>query len=150
MDISSSLRTLRPYLITAAVGLFLGWLIVVIYVLPQAPTSPVESVSVPRPRAPEKLLPVQQNPSVEDILPEVTAPPVAEPPPSVTTIIIPSLVGRDLWDVQQTLKDMNLIVIVRKDTSSFELPNTVLRQTPQAGQRMFRNDTVYITISEFP
>lgn len=131
------------------VGLLVGIGISKFYIIPPAPSAVALEVDNPTPRQKNSKLP-SSEPIVEDILPELSGPPIPEPPQSVSSVALPSLSGRDLWDAQNMLAGMELIVIVKKDTSSFELPNTVLRQSPSAGQRMFKGDTVYITVSEFP
>lgn len=144
-------KLLKWLLVPGIAGLILGLLLVNIYILPPAPIVTAElGPPPPRTQPAQPVLPVTSEPSFEDIAPEYRGVPIPDPPQNVRPTPLPTLVGRDLWDAQTLLNPLNLTIIVRKDTSSFELPNTVLRQTPSAGQRMFRGDTVYLTVSEFP
>lgn len=138
------------YVLTGIIGLALAYFVVAFFIIPDDGSGNVtQSANINQSKA-DTLLPVTPAPSVDDILPEVTGEPVAEPPASVIPVIIPNLVGKDLWDAQRLLDESKLVTVIRYDTSSFELPNTVVRQSPMAGQRMFRNDTVFVTISQFP
>ncbi len=144
-------RSALLYVLTGIIGLALAYFVVAFFIIPDEDGSANSTQSANlNPSKADSLLPVNPAPSVDEILPEVTGQPVAEPPTSVVPVIIPNLVGKDLWDAQRLLDESQLVTIIRYDTSSFELPNTVVRQSPMAGQRMFRNDTVFVTISQFP
>lgn len=150
MALGSLTRRAFPYMLIACVMFALAFAVVYFFILPDAPpedfASLSDSTSVSSPRNPEA-------PAAEDIMPDVQAPalPPDEPPLlPIVPITMPNLVGKDMWEAQQILDKMRLIVVLRRDTSSFELPNTVVRQSPPSGQRMVQGDTVFVTISQFP
>lgn len=64
---------------------------------------------------------------------------------------VPDLTGRTVADVRSTLEQLGLhLGAVSRDTSSFQPENTVLSQTPAAGQMIGAGGRVNLRISRFP
>jgi beta-lactam-binding protein with PASTA domain len=84
----------------------------------------------------------------------------AEPPPvnariiqaprDTTPIITPDLVGMTLPDARGVLNNLRLRTVVTRDTSSFQPPNTVIRQDPAANSPITAGESVTLTVSYFP
>lgn len=91
----------------------------------------------------------------------------AEPPPGTSldlpaevnitvsggpsTVQVPDLVGRTMPDARSALEQIGLrIGSVGRDTSSIQIENTVLRQSPPAGATVSAGATVGIVLSRFP
>ncbi len=149
MAFAARIRRVIPYLFVVLGGFALAFIVTYLFVLPESQPDAGPAT----PDSARVLRPAGKAPSMDEIMPEVQAPdlPPDEPPViPVVPIAVPDLTGKDMWEAQQMLDRMKLVVIIRRDTNSFELPNTVVRQTPPPGQRMFPNDTVIITISQFP
>jgi hypothetical protein len=142
-------RRAIPYVLIAVAGFALAFVVTYYFVLPDAPPQKVVTTTTD---STQRLLPVTEAPSLDEIMPDIEGPalPPDEPPEPIVAVTVPDLIGKDMWDAQETLHRLRLVVIIRHDTSSFEIPNTVVRQTPSAGQRLFPNDTVIVTISQFP
>lgn len=66
-------------------------------------------------------------------------------------VIAPDLVGRTLPDARSMLEQIGLrIGGVGRDTSSFQPENTILSQSPPAGQAVSAGGRVNVTVSRFP
>ena len=69
--------------------------------------------------------------------------------PAIVTA--PDLVGRTLPDARSLLEQIGLrIGGVGRDTSSFQPENTILRQSPSAGQAVSAGGRINVTVSRFP
>lgn len=67
------------------------------------------------------------------------------------TVQVPDLVGRAVPDARSALEQIGLrIGSVGRDTSSIQIENTVLRQSPPAGSTVSAGAPVGIVISRFP
>jgi serine/threonine-protein kinase len=67
------------------------------------------------------------------------------------TVQVPDLVGRTMPDARSALEQIGLrIGQVGRDTSSIQIENTVLRQSPPAGATVSAGATVGIVLSRFP
>lgn len=66
-------------------------------------------------------------------------------------VIAPDLVGRTLPDARSLLEQIGLrIGGVSGDTSSFQPENTILSQSPPAGQAVSAGGRINVTVSRFP
>jgi len=64
---------------------------------------------------------------------------------------VPDLTGRTVADARSTLEQLGLhLGAVSRDTSSFQPENTVLSQSPAAGQMIGAGGRVNLRISRFP
>jgi beta-lactam-binding protein with PASTA domain len=73
---------------------------------------------------------------------------ISEGPAIITA---PDLVGRTLPEARSLLEQIGLrLGNVSRDTSSFQVENTVLRQVPAGGQPVSAGGTVNVVVSEFP
>jgi len=64
---------------------------------------------------------------------------------------VPDLTGRTVADARSTLEQLGLhLGGVSRDTSSFQPENTVLSQSPAAGQKIGAGGSVSLRISRFP
>lgn len=69
--------------------------------------------------------------------------------PAILTV--PDLVGRTLPDARSLLEQLGLRVGgVGRDTSSFQPENTILSQSPSAGQAVSAGGRINVTVSRFP
>ena len=67
------------------------------------------------------------------------------------TLQVPDLTGRTVADAQSTLDQLGLhLGAVSRDTSSFQPENTVLSQSPAAGQAISAGGHVSLRVSRFP
>ena len=81
-------------------------------------------------------------------LPAVVRIAVSQGPASLQ---VPDLTGRTVADARSTLEQLGLhLGAVSRDTSSFQPENTVLSQTPAAGQMIGAGGRVNLRISRFP
>jgi serine/threonine-protein kinase len=81
-------------------------------------------------------------------LPAVVRIAVSQGPASLQ---VPDLTGRTVADARSTLEQLGLhLGAVSRDTSSFQPENTVLSQTPAAGQLIGAGGRVNLRISRFP
>lgn len=66
-------------------------------------------------------------------------------------VVAPDLVGRTLPDARSLLEQIGLRVgAVGRDTSSFQPENTILSQSPPAGQSVSAGGRVNVVVSRFP
>ena len=88
-------------------------------------------------------------PSGEQVpLPAVVRIVISQGPASLQ---VPDLTGRSVADARSTLEQLGLhLGAVSRDTSSFQPENTVLSQTPAAGQMIGAGGRVSLRISRFP
>jgi serine/threonine-protein kinase len=81
-------------------------------------------------------------------LPAVVRIAVSQGPASLQ---VPDLTGRTVADARSTLEQLGLhLGAVSRDTSSFQPENTVLSQSPAAGQMIAAGGRVNLRISRFP
>lgn len=67
------------------------------------------------------------------------------------TVQVPDLVGRSVPDARSALEQMGLrLGSIGRDTSSTQLENSVLRQSPPAGATVSAGATVGVVVSRFP
>jgi hypothetical protein len=134
-------------------GFALAYVVVFVFVLPTKIVPPA-----PQPPATDSAQPSLQpidTGATPAIQPPMEPPPVAatiteSPSADTVPVPIPDLIGMSLRDARRTLDQLRLRAAVSRDTSSFQPPNTVIRQSP-APESMIRVDgTVMITVSYFP
>ena len=66
-------------------------------------------------------------------------------------IMAPDLMGRTLPEARSLLEQIGLrLGNVSRDTNSFQVENTVIRQVPAGGQPVTAGGTVNVVVSEFP
>lgn len=152
MDQRALLRRAFPYLVIGIGGFALAYVIIFVFVLPskivppkREPYNP-DTVSVLKP-----IDTTVSPPPFEPPVPQATVP-MAVPPAQTSNVPVdaPDLEGMALADARAVLNSYRLQATVRRDTSSFEPPNTVLRQSPAAGTRLSPGGTVTLTVSYFP
>lgn len=67
------------------------------------------------------------------------------------TLQVPDLTGRTIADARSTLEQLGLhLGSISRDTSSFQPENTVLSQSPAAGQAVGAGGSVSLRVSRFP
>lgn len=67
------------------------------------------------------------------------------------TVQVPNLVGRTVPDARSALEQIGLrLGSMGRDTSSVQIENTVLRQSPPAGSTVAGGATIGIVVSRFP
>jgi hypothetical protein len=146
------LRRAFPYIVVGIGGFALAYVVIFIFVLPSKIIPPV-----PPPYVPDSSKIIQPidtgllqppGPPVEP--PPVTARIIEAPPADTTPIPAPDLVGMSLPDARGVLNGLRLRSAVTRDTSSFQPPNTVLRQSPAADSLIAVGGTVSLTVSYFP
>jgi serine/threonine-protein kinase len=138
------MRRVVPYLIIAVAGFSLAY--VLMYIVLER-TSPAHV-------QPEETSQQADNttatpPDAATVPADTTPLPPPEPIQPATTDV-PSVIGMSLDDARAVLADRALAVVVQHDTNSFQPPNTILRQTPEAGQILPVNSVVTLTASMFP
>jgi hypothetical protein len=147
VKVRALVRRAFPYLVIALSGFALAYVVVFFFILPSK-VIPPEVPATPHETS-DTLLPViapMSPPQPETVV----APPISAMPPEHSLVQVPRVLGMDLNQAQILLDGAQLITVVRHDTSSFELPNTVLRQSIPAGRSVVPNDTIVITVSRFP
>ncbi len=155
MSLRARLRRAFPYLVIGIGGFALAYVVIFVFVLPskivpaaRQPYVP-DSSTVLRPIdttvAPSNGYPV--GPPVE---PPYVAARIVAPPEDTTPILAPDLVGMSLPDARGVLNSLRLRAVVSRDTSSFQPPNTVLRQHPGADSSVSVGGVVNVTVSYFP
>jgi eukaryotic-like serine/threonine-protein kinase len=81
-------------------------------------------------------------------LPATVSIAISEGPASLQ---VPDLTGRSIADARSTLEQLGLhLGAVSRDTSSFQPENTVLSQSPEAGQAIGASGRVNLRVSRFP
>jgi hypothetical protein len=153
VDFRARLRRAFPYLVIGIGGFALAYVIIFVFVLP--------TKIVPPPKQP-------YNPDSSNVLqpidtsvvhvptdtgfPQATVPMAMAPQsaPDAGPTDVPDLEGMALSDARAVLDSYRLSASVRHDTSSFQPPNTVLRQSPAPGTRIASGGTVTLTVSYFP
>ncbi|HEY8311035.1 MAG TPA: PASTA domain-containing protein [Gemmatimonadaceae bacterium] len=152
MNFRARLRRAFPYIVIGIGGFALAYVVIFIFVLPSKIVPPA-----PQPFVPDSskiLRPIDTGlappnaPPIEP--PEVTAQIVQPPADDTTPILAPDLVGMALPDARGVLNGLRLRSTVSRDTSSFQPPNTVLRQSPAANAPIRVGQVVALTVSYFP
>ncbi len=152
MDARARLRRAFPYLVIGIGGFALAYVLIFVFVLPSKIVPPA-----PQPYVPDTtgvlspidttVLPAAPGPSVE---PPAVAAQIVQPPEDTVPIPAPDLVGMSLPDARGVLNSLRLRATVTRDTSSFQPPNTVLRQRPAADSLIRVGGNVGLTVSYFP
>ncbi len=151
MNFRALLRRALPYLVIGIGGFALAYVVIFIFVLPTKIVPSAQPQYVPD--SSTTLAPIDTG------IPAQSIPTPAEPPPvsarlvpdaPPTPIPAPDLVGMSLPDARGVLDNLRLNAVVTRDTSSFEPPNTVLRQQPPADSMIAIGANVMLTVSYFP
>ena len=152
MGFRAGLRRIVPYVVIVVTSFTLAYLVIYIVL---ARTSPIHATDLARDTA-------SAAAASDSVIAEADTPP---PLPSVaadttaltpenqitpTTVEVPSVMGMSLDDARGVLADRHLAIVVRHDTNSFQPPNTILKQSPAAGQTVLSNSAVMVTASAFP
>jgi hypothetical protein len=152
VDSRALLRRAFPYLVIGIGGFALAYVIIFVFVLPSRiippPKQPApDTATVLQPIDTTTLPPPDTETIQQAIVPMARAPEAA---PDLGPTDVPDLQGMALSDARAVLNSYRLQASVRHDTSSFQPPNTVLRQSPAAGERIASGETVTLTVSYFP
>lgn len=152
MDQRALLRRAFPYLVIGIGGFALAYVIIFVFVLPSKIVPPKREPY--NPDTASVLKPIDttvQPPPFEPPVPQATVP-MAVPPAQTSNapVDVPDLEGMALADARAVLNSYRLQATVRRDTSSFQPPNTVLRQSPAPGTRLSPGGAVTLTVSYFP
>lgn len=143
-----------PYLVVAGVGFALGYLAVLLFVLPPSIPS-LHSVIAQSDTAGRGGV----APTVADTAPAaapvgssdmVSGETTSTPQVPEIPVVIPDLAGMSLADAKPVLDGLQLQVIVERDTSSLQPENTVIRQTPVSGTQVPQGSSITIVVSRFP
>ncbi|HEY5087127.1 MAG TPA: PASTA domain-containing protein [Gemmatimonadaceae bacterium] len=151
MNFRALLRRAFPYIVIGIGGFALAYVVIFVFVLPSKIVP-----SAPQPYVPDSshiLRPIDTGVTSAPPLPEEPPPVTArivQPAVDTTPILAPDLVGMSLPDARGVLDGFRLRVVVTRDTSSFQPPNTVLRQFPAADSLVKVGGTVAVTVSYFP
>jgi hypothetical protein len=152
VNFRARLRRAFPYIVIGIGGFAFAYVVIFIFVLPSKIVPPA-----PQPYVPDSskiLRPIDTglapppSPPIEP--PDVAAQIVRAPAEDTTPILAPDLVGMALPDARGVLNGLRLRATVSRDTSSFEPPNTVLRQSPPADAPIRVDGVVALTVSYFP
>jgi hypothetical protein len=153
VDSRALLRRAFPYLVIGIGGFALAYVIIFVFVLPSKIVPPAKQPYIPDSSG--ILQPIDT--SVVHLPPDTgfqqaTVPMgmPTETPQDLGPTNVPDLVGMALADARAVLNSYRLQASVRRDTSSFQPPNTVMGQSPEAGARIASGGTVTITVSYFP
>lgn len=151
MGIRAGLRKTVPYLSIVITSFGLAYLVIYIVL---ARSSPVHASDNARDTVAtavsDSAAPVADTPPPLPVVPPDTTALAPENNIAPTTVEVPSVMGMSLDDARTTLADRHLAIVVRHDTNSFQPPNTVLHQSPEAGQTVLSNSAVLVTASMFP
>lgn len=151
MNFRALLRRAFPYIVIGIGGFALAYVVILIFVLPAkiVPPPPPQPVT---PVLPAALRPIDTGtrsiPMPAE--PAAVSARIIQPPADTGPIMTPDLVGMELPDARGVLNNLRLRTIVTRDTSSFQPPNTVLRQTPDANSSIHVGESVTVTVSYFP
>jgi len=150
------LRRAFPYIVIGIGGFGLAYVVMFVFVLPSkiVPSAPqtqtFDTAASVQPIdtgvAPQAAQPVAPPAEPSPVTAQITE----APPDDTIPIVTPDLVGMSLPDARGALNRLQLRVAISRDTSSFQPPNTVLRQSPAADSLIMVRGTVSITISYFP
>ncbi|MEO7042571.1 MAG: PASTA domain-containing protein [Gemmatimonadaceae bacterium] len=156
MNFRALLRRAFPYIVIGIGGFALAYVVMFVFVLPSkiVPSAP-QTQTFDTATSPQPIDTGLATQVVQPISPPIEPSPVAAqitetPPDDTVPILTPDLVGMTLPDARGVLNRLRLRVAVTRDTSSFQPPNTVLRQTPLADSLILVRGTVSITVSYFP
>lgn len=149
MNFRALLRRAFPYIVIGIGGFALAYVVIFIFVLPSKIVPPA-----PQPYVPDSsriLRPIDTAVPAPSPEPSpVDARIISVPPLDATPILTPDLVGLSLPDARGVLNGFRLRTAVTRDTSSFQPPNTVLRQSPLPDSLISVGGTVTVTVSSFP
>lgn len=151
MAFRALLRRAFPYIVIGIGGFALAYVVTLVFVLPAkiVPSAPQTSTPAPSPA----LQPIDTGAARP--IPTPSEPPqvsarIIQAPPDTEPIVTPDLVGMSLPDARRVLNNLRLRTIVTRDTSSFQPPNTVLRQAPPPDSSIRVGESVTVTVSYFP
>ena len=150
MNVHAGLRQSVPYLIVIVTSFAFAYLLIYIVL---AQTSPIHASDAPRQTADDVAASdnaASDTPPPLPTVPADTTPMAPENSITPTTVEVPSVMGMSLDDARAILTDHHLAIVVRHDTNSFQPPNTILHQSPDAGQTVLTNSAVMLTASVFP
>lgn len=153
MDSHALLRRAFPYLVIGIGGFALAYVVIFVFVLPSKIVPPKKQPYVPDSSG--ILRPIDTSVvhlPADTGFPQTVVPmgmPIT-PPPDEGPSTVPDLVGMALSDARAVLNSYRLSASVQRDTSSFQPPNTVLRQSPAPDERIAARGTVSLTVSYFP
>ncbi|MEO9019351.1 MAG: PASTA domain-containing protein [Gemmatimonadaceae bacterium] len=152
MNFRALLRRAFPYIVIGVGGFALAYVVIFIFVLPAkiVPSPPQPTI----PTTMTTLAPIDTGlapvitPPIEPA--HVTAAIAEAPAADTIPILVPNLVGMSLPDARGVLNGLRLRAAVSRDTSSFQPPNTVIRQSPLPDSLIVIGNTVLLTASYFP
>jgi hypothetical protein len=143
------LRRAFPYTVIGIGGFALAYVVIFVFVLPTKIVPPPQPPYVPDSSG--ILRPIDTGiPRPTPEPPPISARITAAPPVDATPILAPDLVGLSLPDARGVLNGYRLRTVVTRDTSSFQPPNTVLRQSPPPDSLIPVGGAVTLTVSYFP
>jgi hypothetical protein len=153
VDFRARLRRAFPYLVIGIGGFALAYVIIFVFVLPSKIVPPAKQPYIPDSSG--TLQPIDTSVvhlPADTGFQQATVPMgmPTEAPPDLGPTDVPDLVGMALADARAVLNSYRLQASVRRDTSSFQPPNTVLSQSPESGARIASGGTVSLTVSYFP
>ena len=155
MSLRARLRRAFPYLVIGIGGFALAYVVIFVFVLPSkivpAARQPyvADSVTTLRP-IDTTVTPAIGYPYGAPVEPPSVTARMVAPPGDTTPILAPDLTGMSLPDARGVLNSLRLRAVVSRDTSSFQPPNTVLRQHPGADSSVSVGGVVALTVSYFP
>lgn len=156
MNFRALLRRAFPYIVIGIGGFALAYVVIFVFVLPSkiVPSAPqTESFDTASSLQPidTGVAPQAAQPIAPPVEPSPVAAQITEAPPDDTVpILTPDLVGMALPDARGVLNRLRLRVAISRDTSSFQPPNSVLRQSPLPDSLILVRGIVSITVSYFP
>jgi hypothetical protein len=148
------MRRAFPYIVIGIGGFALAYVVISVFVLPPKTAVPTPQIHVAD--TSRSFQPIDTGEQDLIVQPPIEPPPVsaqiAEEPLSqdTATVVTPDLVGMSLSDASNVLDGLQLRVAVTHDTSSFQPPNTILRQNPTADSLIRVGGTVMLVASYFP
>ena len=147
-----------PYLVVAGVGFGLGYVVVLLFVLPgngtPFATETRADTLAKSVLAPSTVGSVGSGSTTDDgtdtdgnaaMVPGTTSATTAGVP-----VVIPDLVGMSFSDARSVLEGLQLQIVIQQDTNSLQPENSVLQLTPAAGTQAAAGSTVTVVISHFP
>jgi hypothetical protein len=149
VSVRALLRRAFPYIVIGIGGFALAYVVIFLFVLPSRiiPSPPTPYV----PDSSKILRPIDTGAAPVPVEPPPVTARITQPPPEDTApMLVPDLVGMSLPDARGVLNGLRLRAVVTRDTSSFQPPNTVLRQRPAADSLTLVGGTVTLTVSYFP
>jgi hypothetical protein len=146
------LRRAFPYIVIGIGGFALAYVVIFVFVLPARIVPSAPQTQTPDTATALRPIDTGTTPQVAPPFepPQVTAQITEAPAVDTVPILTPDLVGMALPDARGVLNGLRLRAAVTRDTSSFQPPNTVLRQSPLPDSLIRVRGTVTLTVSYFP